>query len=104
MSKQAHKAGSVARRVRRKVAQWAAPEVHAELRDLKRKLRASRRELRDVRARLDAAYALPEQVEQVIARARAEHLTYLKPANLRELAAVVRDAERDGLAGLVIEA
>ena len=62
MSRHAHKARSVARRARRKVAAWAAPEVHAELRDAKRRLRASRRRLRELQARLDAAtYALPER-------------------------------------------
>src|SRR5688500_11800738 len=105
MTKHAHKARSVAGRARRRLAEWAAPGVHAELRDVRRKLRASRRELRDVRARLDAAtHALPEEVEQAIAQARAEHLTYLKPNNLRELASAVRQLERDGLPGLVVEA
>ena len=105
MSNHAHKARSAARRARRKVAAWAAPEVQAELRDVKRKLRSTRRRLRAAEARLDAAtYALPASVEEAIARARAEHLTYLKPNNLRELAASVRELERDALPGLVIEA
>ncbi len=93
------------RRIRRKVARWAAPEVHAELRATKRKLRAARADLRAARARLDEqAYALPPEVEETIARVRAEHLTYLKPDGLRALAAAVRDAETARLPGLVIEA
>ena len=105
MSRHAHKARNVARRARRKVAAWAAPEVQAELRDVRRKLRSSRRQVRELRARLDAAtYALPERVEETIARVRAEHLTYLRPTHLRELAASVGEIEADGLPGLVIEA
>jgi len=95
----------VARRARRRAAEWAAPEVEGELRDVKRKLRTARRQLRDVQDRLDqVTYALPETVEATIARARSEHLTYLKPHNLRELAASVRELERDALPGLLIEA
>jgi hypothetical protein len=105
MSRHAHKARNVARRARRKVAAWAAPEVQAELRDVRRKLRSSRRQVRELQARLDAAtYALPERVEETIARVRAEHLTYLRPTHLRELAASVGELEADGLPGLVIEA
>jgi hypothetical protein len=47
---------------------------------------------------------LPPEVEEAIARARAEHLTYLKASNLRQLAAVVLDVESRGVPGLVIEA
>ena len=91
--------------IRRRVARWAAPELEAELRATRRKLRRARRELRATRARLaEASYGLPEEVERTIARARAEHLTYLKPNNLRELAAIVLDVEADGLPGLLIEA
>ena len=43
-------------------------------------------------------------MERTIARAREEHLTYLKPNHLRELAATVLDIEADGLPGLLIEA
>ena len=43
-------------------------------------------------------------MEETIATARKEHLTFLKVTNLRELASAVLDAESDGLAGLVIEA
>jgi predicted O-methyltransferase YrrM len=79
--------------------------MQAELRDVKRRLRSSRRQVRELQARLDAAtHALPERVEETIARARAEHLTYLRPTHLRELAASVQELESDGLPGLVIEA
>jgi hypothetical protein len=77
----------------------------AELRATRRKLRKTRAELRDAAAQLAAAeHDLPAHVEQVIATARAEHLTYLKPGNLRELAAIIEQAERERLPGLVIEA
>jgi len=77
-------------------------ELEAELRATRRKLRKARRELREARAQL--ASGLPAQVERTIAQARAEHLTYLKAGNLRELATIVKRIERDRLPGLVIEA
>jgi hypothetical protein len=89
---------SRARRARRRIARWLAPELEVELREAKRKLRSTRRQLRRAR------HGLPQHVEETIARARAEHLTYLKPEYLRALAAVVVDAERAGLPGLIIEA
>jgi hypothetical protein len=96
---------SIARRVRRRIASWAAPELEADLRESRRKLKATRAQLRDVRAQLAAAaYELPPRVEETIAQARREHLTYLKQDNLRELAAMVIDADRGALPGLVIEA
>ena len=68
----------------------------AEVRKLKRKLKATRTELREVRGELEHArgdsHSLPPAVEEAIARAREEHLTYLKADNLRALAAVVLDA------------
>jgi hypothetical protein len=99
-------------RARRKLAAWAAPEVHDELRETRRKLKATRSQLRTARAELrdtqaqltQAAIALPPEVEETIARVRAEHLTYLKPPNLRELAAIVRELEHDQVPGLVVEA
>jgi hypothetical protein len=99
-------------RARRKLAAWAAPELHEELRETRRKLkrtrtqlRTARAELRDARAQLaDASIALPAAVEETITRVRAEHLTYLKTANLRELAAIVADIEREQLGGLIVEA
>ena len=98
-------AGRVKRRVRRQVARWAAPGLDAELQETKRKLRSSRKALREARAQLaETAHPLPLEVEETIAQARQEHLTFLKETNLRELAAAVLDAESDGLAGLVIEA
>jgi len=105
MSKPAQKAGGAVRRIRRRVARWAAPEIDAELRSAKRRLRSARAELRGARARLaELEHELPAAVEETIGRVRAEHLTYLKPAGLRELAAVVRDAETARLPGLLIEA
>jgi hypothetical protein len=83
------------KRVRRRIAGLIAPELEAELRATKRKLKKARAEKR---------HDLPEELEATIARARQEHLTYLKPDNLRELAARVLDIEKRGLPGLVIEA
>jgi O-methyltransferase len=82
-------------RLRRRIARWIAPELEAELRAARRKLK---------KARAERSFDLPDELEQTIARARREHLTYLKPDNLRELAARVLDAEKQGLDGLVIEA
>jgi O-methyltransferase len=82
-------------RVRRRIARWIAPELEEELRATKRKLK---------KAREEKAYDLPEEVETTIAQVRKEHLTYLKPDNLRELAGSVLDLEKQGLDGVVIEA
>ncbi len=93
---------SPARRVRRKLAGWLAPELEVELRETRKKLKATRAQLRKARAR--ASSPLPPQVEETIARARAEHLTYLKRDNLRDLASIVLDLEDRELPGLLIEA
>jgi predicted O-methyltransferase YrrM len=89
---------SLLRRARRRLAAWAAPELEAELRATRRRLRKARAELRAARG------GLPPGVERTIARARAEHLTYLTPERLRELARAVREADENGVPGLVIEA
>ena len=82
-----------------------APEVQAELDETRRKLKATRRQLKRAQAQLaDTAHAVPDGVEEVIARVREERLTYLKPPYLRALAADVLDVERAGLEGLVLEA
>ena len=47
---------------------------------------------------------LPDRVEAVLAQVRAEKLTYLDKAALRTLVTAVRDLERDGVRGLVLEA
>jgi len=87
-----------ARRIARRLSGAREAELAAELRAARRKLRRARAELRAARS------GLPEQLERTIAQARAEHLTFLKPENLRELARAVRGIEEDGLPGLVIEA
>jgi hypothetical protein len=92
---------SVVRRVRRRLARWLAPEVEAELRDTRRKLKSARAKLREARG---DAYSLPPEVEEAIARARAEHLTFLKPEHLRDLARAVVDIEDRRLPGLLVEA
>jgi glycosyltransferase involved in cell wall biosynthesis/predicted O-methyltransferase YrrM len=104
-------------RLRRKLAGSAAAEARlaetqAELRRTRRALKTTRGELRAVSAELehlrttagDMVAELPETVEQVIAQAREERLTYLSPSNLRTLAAVMLDIERNQLPGTVIEA
>ncbi len=89
-----------------------AAGVPPELVQARRRLRDTRRELRQAQQELQAARAsiregtvdLPEPVEQVIAQVRAEKLTYLGPANLRDLAALIRDLDRKNVPGLIIEA
>jgi hypothetical protein len=83
------------KKARRRIARLIAPELEAELRATKRKLK---------KARAERSHDLPPEIEETIARARKEHLTYLKPDNLRDLAAGVLDVEKRGLDGLVIEA
>jgi hypothetical protein len=106
----ARRARRLLRGVRRRIGGTAATEarlreVEAELRRTRRRLRSTRRQLREARAALgDPAYDLPPLVEQAIARAREENLTYLKEDHLRELASIVVALEREGLPGLVIEA
>ena len=88
----------VARRFRRRIARWAAPELEAELKSTRAKLKRTRAQL------AAAGYDLPPAVEATIAQARTEHLTYLKAEHLRALAAVVLDVDRRGLPGLIVEA
>lgn len=84
----------------------------AELTQARRRVRAMRREVRQLQSQLQTARAsiregvveLPEVVEQVISQVRAEHLTYLNKWNLRDLAALVRDLDRREVPGLIIEA
>jgi len=110
-SRYARSASRAKGRVRRRIARWAAPELEAELRATRRKLRAARTQLsdarkqvRDARAQLaKATLPLPPRVEETIARARDEHLTYLKEDGLRELASIVLDLETAGLPGLIVE-
>jgi hypothetical protein len=85
-------------RFRRRLARLLAPEVEAELKSTRAKLRRARAQL------AAAGYDLPPAVEQTIAKARDEHLTYLKPEHLRALAAVVLDVERAQMPGLIVEA
>ena len=99
-SRYSQSARRAARRLRRRLAGSREAELEAELRATKRKLRKARAELRRARAHA----GLPPAVEQAIARARAEHLTYLKPDNLRELASIVIEIERARRPGLIIEA
>ena len=88
---------SAVRRVRRRVARWLAPELEAELRDTRRKLKAARAKLRETRS----AYTLPPEVEETIARVRAEHLTFHKPDHQRDIAQVIAIDGDPALAGIV---
>ena len=93
-----------ARRARRRVARWLAPELQDELEEARRQLKTARKRLRKARAELSAARAIPEQVTRTVAAVREERLTYLKAEMLEDLAACVLQIERDGVDGLVIEA
>ena len=112
MAEPGSKVGRLLRRVRRRAALWADPELDRELRRTKRKLRSTRRQLREARADLREARrlssvpaeALPEAVNATIGAVTAEGLTYLKAGMLRDLADVVVRLERDGVAGLLVEA
>jgi hypothetical protein len=109
----ARKARRAAGLARRRIGGASAERLaasEAEVRKLERKLKATRTELREVRAELEhvrgngASNSLPPVVEDAIARAREEHLTYLNADNLRALAAVVVDLEANARPGLLIEA
>jgi hypothetical protein len=105
MSTLARKARSGARRARRTLVRWAAASELRELEATRTKLRRTRAQLRDARAQLaQATYDLPPHVEEAIERARAEHLTYLRKNDLRELATIVADADANQLPGLIVEA
>jgi hypothetical protein len=105
MSTLARKARSGARRARRTLVRWAAASELRELEATRTKLRGTRAQLRDARAQLaQATYDLPPHVEEAIERARAEHLTYLRKNDLRELATIVADADANQLPGLIVEA
>lgn len=76
-----------------------------ELKSVRRELRATRRELKSARQAIrEGTVELPPAVEAVITQVRAEHLTFLNAANLRDLAALARDLDRRGVDGLLIEA
>jgi hypothetical protein len=105
MSTLARKARSGARRARRTLVRWAAANELRELEATRAKLRRTRAQLRDARSRLaEATYDLSPEVEEVIERARAEHLSYLRKNDLRELATIVADADANQLQGLIVEA
>jgi hypothetical protein len=84
--------------LRRRLARWLAPELEAELKTTRTKLRRTRAQL------AAAGFDLPPAVEATIKQAREQHLTYLKAEHLRALAAAVLDVERAQRPGLIIEA
>lgn len=85
--------GTELRRVRRQ-----ARALRGELKAVRRKLREARQEIRE------GTVPTPPHVEEVIAQVREENLTFLRKPNLRDLAAVVLDVERNGVPGMIIEA
>lgn len=106
-------------RVRRSVG--ADPALAAELVEARTSLRRTRRRLRraegrvaDLKAELRTTRRsvrhpfpdapLPDPVHETIRQARAEHLTYLSPENLKVLASLVAEADVAQRPGLVVEA
>ena len=59
-----------ARRARRRVARWFAPELQEELEETRRQLKTARKRLRNARAELSASRAIPEQVTRTVAAVR----------------------------------
>jgi asparagine synthase (glutamine-hydrolysing) len=84
--------------------------AEAALTDARSALNATRAELRDVTKQLHAAQLdrdtrrAPEEVERVIARVRAEHLSDLTAPALRDLALAAQDLETNHMTGVVVEA
>jgi lipopolysaccharide biosynthesis glycosyltransferase len=48
--------------------------------------------------------ALPAEIERIVEAVLAEHLSYLGPVGLRDLAAAVEATEANGIEGLIVEA
>ena len=91
-------AGEDERRTELRRARRQARELRRELKSVKQQLREARQQIRE------GTVPTPEHVEEVVARVRAENLTFLRKPNLRDLAAVMLDVERDAVPGMVIEA
>lgn len=80
-------------------------ELEAELARVRRQLKTTKTELRSTRSHLrEASYNLPDEVESVVTRVAGEHLSFLKPDYLRDLATLVRDVDDRQIPGLIIEA
>jgi len=71
----------------------------AKERDTVKRLRQRVRKLENE----GAVATLPESVAETVGRVRAEHLTFLQPAPLAELARAMMEAELRGLEGMVVE-
>jgi predicted O-methyltransferase YrrM len=84
-------------------AQAALADTRGKLAAARASLAATKVELRAARSERDTR-PVPEPVEQSIQRVREEHLTFLAPPSLRDLALVMLDLERNRTPGLVIEA
>lgn len=86
--------------------------LRAELEEVRRKLRQSRREVKRLTGDLrwargairEGTIDLPDDVHKVIAQVQEERLTFLRASRLSDLAALVLDLDRRGIPGLVIEA
>jgi hypothetical protein len=85
-------------------------QAQNELHEVRQELNSAREELSQVKDQLRVARAArdtrraTEFVEQIMQQVRAEQLTFLTPAALRDLALVARDLEANHMTGLVIEA
>jgi predicted O-methyltransferase YrrM len=85
-------------------------KARSQLDEARRKLASTREELSQVKQQLRAARVerdtrrASDSVEDVIQRVRADHLTFLTPPALRDLALAAQDLEANHLTGLVIEA
>lgn len=89
-------------------------QARARNRKLRKKVKGLERRVADLNAELtttrnsvrdpEPGLVLAPRVEQVIEAVRAEHLSYLTPANLRVLARQVAAADVAGRDGLIIEA
>ena len=81
--------------------------TRGKLRTAQQETAALKRQLRAVRSSVRSPFPdllLPERVDEVVRRARREHLTYLSAENLGVLAGCVVEADRSGRPGLVLEA
>lgn len=92
-----HVAGPRLRRARKELA-----ETRAQLKKARKKLTSTEAELRDARLGADIR-RLDDAVEATITGVRADNLTFLRPAALRDLAAAMLDIERNEIPGLVVE-
>lgn len=105
--------GTRVRRLRRFAGRHlAGPRLRrarSQLQESRAKTAAVRRQLKKAKSDLAAAELavdtrqFPDAVDQTIRGVRADHLTFLRPNALRDLAAATLDVERNALDGLIVE-